>query len=60
MAQQMRENLTAKKNQRNCVQIEKDLIHDFYGNTKAEIGETAAQIRNFDARMQREEESHSA
>lgn len=43
--------------QRNTMQIENDLINDFYKNTREEIKDLNAQVRNYDAVMQREEES---
>lgn len=45
--------------QRNTLQIEKDMIHDFYQNTREEIKELEAEIKNFDTKMQREEETHN-
>ena len=32
--------------------MEKDMIHDFYHNTRAEIKEIEAKIKNFDSDMQ--------
>ena len=46
--QNLREKLTNGKMQRNTLQIEKDMIHDFYQNTREEIKELEAQIKNFD------------
>jgi cation transport regulator ChaC len=34
------------------------MIHDFYHNTRAEIKETEAEIKNFDTEMQKLEEGH--
>ena len=45
--------------QRNTLQIEKDMIHDFYQNTREEIKELEAEIKNFDTKMQMEEETHN-
>jgi len=45
--------------QRNTLQIEKDMIHDFYQNTREEIKELEAQIKNFDTMMQEEETTHN-
>lgn len=41
------------------LQIEKDMIHDFYHNTREEIKELESEIRNFDTKMESEEASHS-
>ena len=54
----LKEKLAEAKIKRNLIQIEKDMIHDFYHNTRAEIKETEAQIKNFDTDMQRLEEAH--
>jgi hypothetical protein len=40
------------------LQIEKDMIHDFYHNTREEIKEIEARISNYDTLMQESEESH--
>ena len=45
--------------QRNTLQIEKDMIHDFYQNTREEIKELEAEIKNFDTKMQKEEVTHN-
>lgn len=55
----LREKLTNAKMQRNTLQIEKDMIHDFYMNTREEIKELESQIKNFDTKMQTEEETHN-
>lgn len=34
------------------------MIHDFYHNTREEIKELEAKIRNFDTKMQKAEEDH--
>ena len=57
--QNLREKLQNSKMQRNTLQIEKDMIHDFYQNTREEIKELEAKIKNFDTKMQMEEESHN-
>ena len=44
----------------NLIQIEKDMIHDFYHNTRSEIKETEAEIKNYDTEMQKMEEAHRA
>ena len=36
--------------------MEKDMIHDFYHNTRAEIKELEAKVKNFDTDMQEMEE----
>lgn len=38
--------------------MEKDMIHDFYGNTRNEIKEIEARIKNFDTDMQDLEIAH--
>jgi len=38
--------------------MEKDMFHDFYHNTRAEIKELEARIKNLDTDMQDKEESH--
>jgi len=55
----LREKLSNAKMQRNTLQIEKDMIHDFYMNTREEIKELESQIKNFDTKMQEEEEKHN-
>ena len=54
----LREKLSEAKTKRNLVQVEKDMIHDFYTNTRKEIAETEAQIKNLDTTMQDDEEKH--
>lgn len=54
----LKERLTDAKIKRNLIQIEKDMIHDFYHNTRSEIKETEAEIKNFDTKMQELEEAH--
>ena len=54
--QNLREKLGNAKMQRNTLQIEKDMIHDFYMNTREEIKELEAKVKNFDTDMQKEEE----
>jgi len=54
----LKEKLAESKIKRNLIQIEKDMIHDFYHNTRAEIKETEAEIKNFDTEMQKLEEGH--
>lgn len=49
--QNLREKLSNSKMQRNTLQIEKDMIHDFYQNTREEIKELEAEIKNFDTKM---------
>ena len=38
--------------------MEKDMVHDFYHNTRSEIKELEARIKNFDTDMQTMEEVH--
>ena len=54
----LKEKLADSKVKRNLIQIEKDMIHDFYHNTRAEIKENEAEIKNFDTEMQKLEEAH--
>ena len=59
MIRDLREKLSNAKMQRNTLQIEKDMIHDFYQNTREEIKELESEIKNFDTKMQEEEEKHN-
>ena len=54
----LKEKLAEAKIKRNLIQIEKDMIHDFYHNTRAEIKESDALIKNLDTDMQKLEEKH--
>jgi len=54
----LKEKLTDSKIKRNLIQIEKDMIHDFYHNTRGEIKEIEADVKNFDSKMQDLEEHH--
>ena len=54
----LRERLQEAKINRNILQIEKDMIHDFYNNTREEIKELEAEILNFDTQMQKKEKDH--
>ena len=54
----LKEKLVDAKLKRNMLQMEKDMIHDFYHNTRAEIKELEARIKNFDTDMQSKEEDH--
>lgn len=54
----LKEKLTDGKIKRNLIQSEKDMIHDFYHNTRQEIREHEAEIKNFDTKMQDLEEAH--
>ena len=49
--QNLREKLSNSKMQRNTLQIEKDMIHDFYLNTREEIKELESEVKNFDTSM---------
>lgn len=40
------------------LQIEKDMIHDFYHNTREEIRELEARVTNYDTKMQEAEARH--
>ena len=53
-----KEKLVDAKLTRNMLQMEKDMIHDFYHNTRAEIKELEAKIKNLDTDMQTKEEGH--
>ena len=55
----LKEQLNEAKIKRNMLQIEKDMIHDFYHNTREEIKELESEIRNFDTKMESEEGSHN-
>jgi hypothetical protein len=54
----MKEKLQGLKIHRNQLQIEKDLLHDFYSNVREEIKEHEARIVNFDTKMQQAEKTH--
>jgi len=54
----LKEKLVDAKIKRNMLQMEKDMVHDFYHNTRAEIKELEARVRNFDTDMQTMEEAH--
>lgn len=54
----LKEKLTDAKIKRNLIQIEKDMIQDFYHNTRIEIKETESEVKNFDTKMQELEEAH--
>lgn len=54
----LKERLQDVKIRRNMLQIEKDMIHDFYHNTREEIHELDARITNFDTKMQDAESKH--
>lgn len=54
----LKEKLTDAKIKRNLIQIEKDMIHDFYHNSRVEIKEHEADVKNFDTKMQDLEEAH--
>ena len=51
-----KEKLVDAKMTRNMLQMEKDMIHDFYSNTREEIAGLNAQIKNLDTDMQTKEE----
>ena len=54
----LKDQLHSAKINRNILQIEKDMIHDFYNNTREEIKELEAEILNFDTQMQKKEKDH--
>lgn len=54
----LKERLTDAKMKRNLIQIEKDMIHDFYTNTKNEIKDIESQIKNYETKMEQMEEQH--
>ena len=54
----LKEKLQDAKIRRNLVQFEKDLIHDFYNNTRTDIKDSEAEIKNFDTSMQEMENGH--
>jgi len=54
----LRDKLNDAKVKRNMLQIEKDMIHDFYANTRQEINEKEAFVSNLDTEMQKEESDH--
>jgi len=47
----LKEKLSDRKIQRNMLQIEKDMIHDFYHNTREEIKELESKVLNLDTTM---------
>lgn len=54
----LKEKLQDSKIKRNLIQIEKDMIHDFYNNTRSENKEVESEIKNFDTKMQELEDAH--
>jgi len=58
MIADLKEKLSDRKIQRNMLQIEKDMIHDFYHNTREEIKELDSKVLNFDTDMQTSEDQH--
>lgn len=54
----LKERLQDGKIKRNIIQIEKDMIHDFYSNTKNQISETEASVKNKDTAMENLESAH--
>ena len=54
----LKDKLAEAKIRRNMLQMEKDMIHDFYHNTRSEIKELEARIKNFDTDMQEKESNH--
>ena len=41
------------------LQIEKDMIHDFYHNTREDIKELESKVRNYDTKMEDAEYKHN-
>jgi len=58
LQQEYMDSLASAKVRRNMLQMEKDMIHDFYQNTRTEIRELEARIKNLDTDMQSLEEKH--
>lgn len=56
--QNLKERLGDVKMKRNLIQIEKDMIHDFYSNTKNEIKDIESQVKNYETKMEQMEEQH--
>ena len=53
-----KDKLAEAKIKRNMLQMEKDMVQDFYHNTRAEIKELDARVKNLDTDMQSMEEKH--
>ena len=53
-----KDKLAEAKIKRNMLQMEKDMVQDFYHNTRAEIKELDARVKNLDTDMQTMEEKH--
>jgi len=58
MINQFRDRLTDLKSKRNYAQDERDLIEQFYLNTRKEIDETRVKISNKDTEAEQLEEGH--
>ena len=56
--QKLRERLQDAKVKRNIIQIEKDMIHDFYSNTKGQISDIDKEIVNYETKMEKLEDQH--
>lgn len=56
--QNLKERLGDVKMKRNLIQIEKDMIHDFYSNTKNEVKDIESQVKNYETKMEQMEEQH--
>jgi ABC-type phosphate transport system auxiliary subunit len=54
----LKDKLAEAKIKRNMLQMEKDMVQDFYHNTRAEIKELEARVKNLDTDMQSMEEKH--
>lgn len=56
--QNLRENLEDARIKRNIIQIEKDMIHDFYSNTKNQQNDVEAEVKNYETQMENMEDAH--
>lgn len=54
----LKERLKDAKIKRNIIQIEKDMIHDFYSNSKNQIEEIGSEIKNYETKMETLEVEH--
>jgi hypothetical protein len=57
--QMLKEKLNDGKIKRNLIQIEKDMIHDFYTNTKNEMKQIDSEVTNFESSMEELEQAQS-
>lgn len=54
----LQEKLQDSKIKRNIIQIEKDMIHDFYSNTQNQIWDIEAEVKNYETKMEDMESAH--